>query len=245
MVGQHTSLVELPSASLSPMAPLSSSSDNQQLYALPSMTSGSLLAFFPIARTAPPAFAPASSLLHAPSAMAHGLCSSINVVVGSISSTGRRLPGPRASTRPGRPAILQLARAPSSSPWRALLRPASDHLSFLEAMVRGGLAWALDTPMVGIRPPCSPQIRALLVFSCFVQQKLPWALEMPSSRRSPGPHLRLHGRRSSLAPLRQFGLRSRGAELHPPRVRLGHRPLTRAQPHYGHASSSTGAPTSL
>jgi hypothetical protein len=156
-----------------PWRPLSSSSDNQQLCALPSMVSGSLLAFFPIARRAPPVFAPACSLLHAPSAMVHGLCSSINVVAGSISSTGRRLPGPRASTLPGRPAILQLASAPSSSPWRALLRPASDLLSFLEAMVLGGLAWALDTPMVGIRPPCSPQIRALLVFSCFVLQKLP------------------------------------------------------------------------
>jgi hypothetical protein len=49
-------------------------------------------------------------------------------------------------------------------------------------------------------PPVSPQIRALLVF-WFALQKLPWALETPSSRRSSGPHLRLHGRRSHRAPL--------------------------------------------
>jgi hypothetical protein len=114
------------------------------------MAFDSLLAFFPIAHSAPPTFAPMSSLLHTPSAMAHGLCSSINVVAGSISSTGLRLLGPRVSTSLGCPAILQLAIAPSSSPWRALLRPASDLLSFLKAMVLGGLAWALDAPMVGI-----------------------------------------------------------------------------------------------
>jgi hypothetical protein len=36
---------------------------------------------------------------------------------------------------------------------------------------------------------------------CFVLQKLPWALEMPSSRRSSRSHLRLHGCRSHHAPL--------------------------------------------
>lgn len=73
-------------------------------------------------------------------------------------------------------------------------------LSARPAAMAGLMPPVLGTPMVGIRPPVSPQIRALLVF-CFILQKLPWALEMPSSRRSLGPHLRLHGRRSHCAPL--------------------------------------------
>jgi hypothetical protein len=75
--------------------------------------------------------------------------------------------------------------------------------------------------------------RHLLPMALDTPMKLPWALEMPSSRRSPGPHLRLHGRRSSLAPLRRLGLRSHDVELHSPRVRLGHPPLTRALSHAG------------
>jgi hypothetical protein len=50
--------------------------------------------------------------------------------------------------------------------------------------------------------------RHLLPMALDTPMKLPWALEMPSSRRSPGPHLRLRGRRSSLAPLHRLDLRS-------------------------------------
>ncbi|PWZ39202.1 hypothetical protein Zm00014a_003443 [Zea mays] len=47
----------------------------------------------------------------------------------------------------------------------------------------------------------APELHSLVFLLGARSQKLPWALEMPSSRRSSGPHLRLHGRRSHRAPL--------------------------------------------
>jgi hypothetical protein len=120
-----------------------------------------------------------------------------------------RRPGQAASpSAPTRPWRLQ-RRGRSSGPARARSppRPARTPTVFLPASsLLGQQPWPDLCPLCSAPqwlesdPPVSPQIRTLLVF-CFVLQKLPWAPEMPSSRLSSGPHLRLHGRRSHHTPL--------------------------------------------